>query len=224
MELNPVATNTTSAVERSRTSLAEDFDNFLTLLTAQLTNQDPLDPLDSNEFVAQLVSFTGVEQAINSNANLETLIELMRSGQSVAAVGYLGTTIEAEGDIALLRDGEASYVYSLPRDVAATGLVIINDRGEAVYSGTGETAAGEHTFVWNGRNNNGSPQPEGEYKIRVTARDGQDADVPVTTTISGRVTGVETQGGEFLLIVGGVAVPLERVISVTEGGAPRPPS
>ncbi len=224
MDLNAIAPNTTSAAERSRTTLANDFDNFLTLLTTQLTQQDPLDPLDSNEFVAQLVSFTGVEQAINSNANLETLIGLMRSGQSVAAVGYLGTTIEAEGDTAPLRGGEASYAYSLPRDVAATGIVIVNDRGEAVYSGTGETAAGEHTFVWNGRNANGVPQPDGEYTIRVTARDGQDADVPATTTVSGRVTGVETQGGEFTLIVGGVAVPLNHVISVTEGGAPRPPS
>ena len=89
MEINPVIPAPVSAAERSRTTLAADFDNFLTLLTTQLQHQDPLDPLDSNEFVAQLVSFTGVEQAVKSNANLEALINLFKLSQSASAIEYL---------------------------------------------------------------------------------------------------------------------------------------
>ena len=220
MDIIPIVSAATSAAERSRATLAINFDNFLTLLTTQLSQQDPLDPLDSNEFVAQLVSFTGVEQAINTNANIEKLIDLIKVVQSASAVGYLGTTIEAKGDTAMLADGEATYVYSLPETVATTSIVITNDQGEVVYVGEGETAAGEHSFVWNGRNNAGLPQPDGTYRISLSARDAEDNVVPVTTKISGRVTGVESAEGGLVLVVNGATVPFDHVISVTEGGAP----
>ena len=222
METNPITPVPVSAAERSRTTLADNFDNFLTLLTTQLRNQDPFDPVDSNEFVAQLVSFTGVEQAVKSNANLEALINLFKLSQSASAIDYLGTTVEAKGDTTMLADGTALYLYRLPETAATTSILITDGQGDAVFTGQGETAAGDHVFVWNGRDIEGVAQPDGVYKINLSARAANDAIVPVTTTISGRVTGIETFDGQLALVVNGVTVPFENVVSVIAGDAAPP--
>ncbi len=220
MEVNPIAPAATSGADRALASLADNFDNFLILLTTQLQNQDPLDPLDSNEFVAQLVSFTGVEQAVNTNTNLEALIGLFKLNQTTAAVSYLGTIVEATGDTTTLAGGQATFRYHLPETVASTGILITNDQGQVVYAGIGETAAGDHAFVWDGRDLNGIAQTEGVYKINLSARDMEDKIVPVATTISGRVTGIETLDGGLVLVVNGIGVPFENIVSVVEGDAP----
>ena len=224
MEISPLIPAPASAAERARTTLAVDFDNFLTLLTTQLQHQDPLDPLDSNDFVAQLVSFTGVEQAVRSNANLEALIDLFKLSQSASAIGYLGTTIEAKGDTTMLADGKAVYLYRLPETAASTGIMITNDQGDVVFTGNGGTSAGEHVFAWDGRNNDGVAQPEGVYKISLSARDADGNIVPVTTMISGQVTGIETLESKLVLVVNGITVPFENVVSVIAGVAQQPPS
>lgn len=200
--------------------LSEDFDTFLTLLTTQLSNQDPLDPLDSNEFVSQLVSFSGVEQAINTNTKLDDLIGLMSANQTAAAVGLLGATVDAKGDSATLANGEARYIYELSANAAATTIEIRNDQGQLVYTGSGEVAAGEHNFVWDGRDNNGVAQPDGTYSITVTAKDARGDPVETSTRISGRVTGVDTSSGTPVLTVGGVEVPMDDVVSVRESTPP----
>ncbi|MFQ5785758.1 MAG: flagellar hook assembly protein FlgD [Alphaproteobacteria bacterium] len=220
MNVNPIAAAAVSASQTSRTSLAGDFDTFLTLLTAQLSNQDPLDPLNSNEFVAQLVSFTGVEQAVNTNTNLEKLVDLFTGNQAAAAVGYLGTTVEAKGNAAVLGNGSASFDYSLPENAAATDIVIQNAQGAVVFTGNGEPTAGEHSFVWDGLDDNGVQQPDGTYTITVTARDAAGAPITVETRMQGRVTGVDTLDGELTLIVNGVPVPFSDVISVRESDPP----
>ncbi len=216
MEVNPNLPAATSIVERGRTTLATNFDNFLTLLTTQLKNQDPLDPLDSNEFVAQLVSFTGVEQAINMNSNLELLISLFKVSQTASAVDYLGTTVEAKGDTTALAGGEAIYNYRLPESVTSTGVLITNDQGDIVFSGTGEIFAGDHVFVWDGRDKNGDVQPDGFYKISLSALDADDGIISVATTVSGRVTGIQSLDDGLVLVVNGVNVPFENIVSVVE--------
>ena len=95
-------------------NLAQNFDDFIMLLVAQLKNQDPLDPISTNEFTNQIVQFASVEQAIATNTNLERMIALQRSNQITSAVGYLGKRIEAEGDTTALADGIAEWNYSLP--------------------------------------------------------------------------------------------------------------
>ncbi len=200
--------------------LSEDFDTFLTLLTTQLSNQDPLDPLDSNEFVAQLVSFSGVEQAINTNTKLDDLIGLLSANQTAAAVGLLGTTVDAKGDSATLANGEARYIYGLSANAASTTIEIRNDQGQLVYTGGGEVAAGEYTFVWDGRDNNGVSQPDGVYSITVTAKDARGDPVETSTRITGRVTGVDTSSGKPVLTVNGVEVPMDDVVSVRETTSP----
>ena len=204
----------------SRTRLADDFDNFLILLTAQLANQNPLDPIDSNEFVAQLVSFTGVEQAVNMNTNLEQLIGLFKSGQTMSAVGYLGTTIEASGNTIRLTDGAAPFRYSLPQTASTASFIVSDESGRVVATGAGPTSAGDHEIIWDGSGVNGVTQPDGIYTVTVSARAADDSLIPVATRVSGRVTGVDTVDGNILLTVNGVGVPIEDVVSVVESTPP----
>ena len=91
-------TGASAASSKSLAGFAQNFDSFLTLLTAQLKNQDPLSPLDATQFTTQLVQFTGVEQAIHQNQSLETLISLQKDTGVGSAVGYLGKTVSANGD------------------------------------------------------------------------------------------------------------------------------
>src|SRR3546814_13851877 len=95
----------------SGASLAETFDTFLTLLTTQLQHQDPLNPMDTNEFTSQLVEFTGVEQAISTNQKLDALIGLQADMQLNDAVGYIDKLVGADGIILMLQDGDSTITY-----------------------------------------------------------------------------------------------------------------
>ncbi|MGB1540522.1 MAG: flagellar hook assembly protein FlgD, partial [Rickettsiales bacterium] len=87
-----------SKANQARSKLSGDFDTFLLLLTTQLQNQDPIEPLDTNEFTAQLVQFANVEQAIDTNSNLETMISMQQGTQINNAVNYIGNFVEAKGN------------------------------------------------------------------------------------------------------------------------------
>ena len=200
------------------TKLAENFDTFLTLLTTQLKNQDPLEPTKSDEFVAQLVQFSQVEQAIASNKSLERLLGMQATNQTAAAIGYMGHSIEAEGNVAPLQDGKATYGYALDKKAAGTVIVISDADGKMVYSGPGETEPGKHVFEWDGLDADGQPVPAGRYTIAVNAFDENQDKIEVPTSIFGKVTGVASGEDGALLSLGDVNVPLVDVLSVKQPG------
>lgn len=216
MEINTVSNTAQNGATAARTRLATDFDNFLILLTTQLTNQDPLDPLNSNEFVQQLVSFTGVEQAVNTNLNLENMIDLFKAGQIASAVSYLGTTVETAGNTIRLTDGQAPFSYSLPEAAASSSITVADDSGTVVFSGPGQTTVGEHQLIWDGRDLNGVLQADGIYTLKVSALDNNGGLIPISTRVSGRVTGIETVDNSIMLTINGTQVPIEDVISIRE--------
>jgi flagellar basal-body rod modification protein FlgD len=108
MEVSSIAsTAANSAAEASNAKLAENFDTFLTLLVAQLQNQDPLEPTDTEQFVQQLVQFSQVEQQIDTNTSLERMLEFQTANQAASAINYIGSTVEAIGNIVPLQNGKA---------------------------------------------------------------------------------------------------------------------
>ncbi len=218
MEVTPTNTATTPAPASvpNRATLTGDLESFLLLLVTQLKNQDPLSPLDSNEFAAQLAQFATVEQAIQTNKNLDDLIGISKAGQTAAAVSYLGKTIEAEGDTVPLIDGKAEYGYTLPTKATSVTLAIANDQGRVVFSTTGETATGKHNFVWDGIDNQGIEVAPGIYRLLVGAADSEGDQIPAETRIIGRVDGADTSGDTIKLSLGEVSVPLDKVLSVKE--------
>src|SRR6185295_9321796 len=151
MDLNPVATaSTPSAAAGAQKQLSSNFDTFLTLLTTQLKNQDPLSPMDSNQFTQQLVQFSQVEQQINSNKNLESLIALTKARSATDAVSYLGKTLTLTDGMGALMDGEANWAYSLDNHASSATLYVKNMHGDVVYSAPAETDEGMHSFTWDG--------------------------------------------------------------------------
>ena len=202
--------------------LAENFDNFLMLLVAQLENQDPLDPMDTNEFTSQIVQFASVEQEIASNANLEQLIALQRSNQAAAAVGYLGKRIEAEGNTTALIDGLAEWNYGLPENAESVTLMVVDELGNQVFHTQGPTDLGAHKFVWNGIDDSGNPVADGLYTLSITATGSDGEAIASTMTVVGQVDGVETTGDTVVLFVGPIGIPIEDVISILD--APKNPA
>ncbi len=195
-------------------SLYETFDNFLTLLTEQLKNQDPLSPMESNEFTSQLVEFTGAEQAVLTNTKLDSLISLQNANQLNSIVSYIGKTVTANSLALNLDENGATIKYSLGANAKTTEIKIIDEDGNTVRTLEGQKTAGSHELVWDGKNEAGDDMDLGLYGFLVTARDGEDKAVETTQGIVGEVTGIETDNGQLLLAIGDLVLPLSEVGSI----------
>ncbi len=217
MEITPTsATTQSTASQEARAKLTGDLQSFLTLLTTQLKHQNPLEPMDSTEFTAQLAQFAAVEQSIQTNANLEKLIGLNTANQALTAVGYLGKYVEAKGDAAILINGQASFAYELPSNAEAVAITISNEAGIPVFVAPGEVKAGRHGFTWDGTNQQGVQQPGGKYTITVNAVAAGGASIDVQTYTVGIADGADSSGDTLNLSINGVAVPLSDVVAVRE--------
>lgn len=206
--------NNTSSASQSRVSFGDDFDDFLTLLTTQLQNQDPLEPTDTTEFTNQLVLFAGVEQNIEQNGNLESLIALQTQNQAVGALGYIGQDVEAEGNIFTIEEGETPTLsYELDDTAANAAITISNAAGDVVFVGAVDTEFGEHNFVWDGVGANGASVPAGAYTFQINAVNADQQAVGVKTSTRNRVDGVESGDDGTFLTSGILSIPLDRVFA-----------
>lgn len=210
----------TKVQNKSVFDIGETFDQFLTLLTAQLRYQDPLSPMESTEFTSQLVQFASVEQSIRINDQLETLIEMQRNDDSATALGYIGRTVEVPGNVVTLEGGHAEIAYVLDENAGTTAISILDSAGQLVLAANGETVAGKHHFVWNGTSNTGVQLPDGEYRISVGAVDLTGVPMSPATFVLGRVTSVEIDESGATLMLGALKVPLDKVTAIHE--TPRP--
>ncbi len=204
---------------QAREKLSSDFDAFLTMLTTQLKNQDPLSPMDSTEFTNQLVQFAQVEQQISANANLESLLLYQEAATLASSTNYLDRKVGYEGTGIALQDGTAEFSFRLDTAADKTTITILDTSGKAVRTMVGETAAGTHNLTWDGLNDQGERMPDGAYRLEVTAIDGEKNAVETTTTAVGRVTDVIPNEGEIMLSVGGVLVPIDTVYTVKTSGS-----
>lgn len=183
-------------------TLADNFQTFLTLLTTQLKNQNPLDPLDTNQFTQQLVQFAQVEQQLKSNDQLATLVAVQQSMQTTQALGYVGHVVAIEGKTTTLVNGNAGWSFTATKPASAT-VNITNAAGATVYTGNFSIQTGTQNFVWDGRDNNGNPQGEGEYTIAITATDASGQTTAISTEIQGIVDSVDVSKTPPLLSVNG---------------------
>ncbi len=202
----------------SAVGLANNFSDFLTLLTTQLQNQDPLKPLDATQFTTQLVQFASVEQAIGQNARLDEILRTEGANQAVGAVAFLDSIVEAFGDTTILSGDNVKFAYVLPSDAKTLNITIKNADGDVVRTLTGEFTAGKHEIVWDGKNDQGVLQPDGKYTIAVAASDANDESLNVITSIFGTVSGITVKDGALVLDLGGHTVKIGDVVSVKNAG------
>lgn len=207
------SSGTGSGLATSRQSIASNFDTFLKLLTTQLQNQNPLDPLDTNQFTQQLVSFAGVEQQIRQNEQLESLVKLSKVGHNTTAMSFVGLHVTAEGSTSELRDGLAVWYLSSPSPVQAT-ISVLDENGSTVFTEQKTLTSGTQPYEWNGRTSTGGIAPAGSYKVVVQAKDASGQTVPIGTSFSGIVDQVDVSGDEPLLLVGATLITMDQIRSV----------
>ncbi len=210
------ALNQQANTNNAQTGLAQDFNQFLILLTTQLQNQDPLSPMDTTEFTNQLVAFSGVEQQINTNQKLDSLVSLSLGNAVGNSLGYVGMDISylsSEFNFDGAEPVKLNYAYN--SEPFEAKIRIVNEEGETVYETDAEKGLGNNEFVWDGTTKDGTIAPEGTYEIRVDALDFDGNAVSTTTVVNGRVRGVESQNGLIFLLVGERAVSLGQVLNVS---------
>jgi len=194
--------------------LSGDFSTFLTLLTTQLQNQDPMNPMDSSQFTQQLVMFSQVEQQINTNNNLQTLIALGQANTLSSSAGYLGKSITVTTGDGSLQNSTCTWRYALGADASTSNISITDQNGKVVWTGTGETASGGHDFTWDGKDSAGNQLPDGVYKLSVTAATSDGTPIQSAIAFKGIVDEVNLTGSQPILMIGSMAVPLSQVSAI----------
>jgi flagellar basal-body rod modification protein FlgD len=197
-----------NAVDRK--TLAGNFDTFLKLLTTQLKNQNPLDPLDTNQFTQQLVQFAQVEQQMKQNDQLGTLISINKAAQSTNALAFVGATVVVDGQTAALTKGRAAWSLQVSKPVSAT-VTIRSATGQTVYSGSFTMSAGKQAFAWDGRDAGGVQWPDGNYTISVTGKDASGQTISIPSEIEGVVDSADLTQTPPLLSIGGQTFTLDKI-------------
>jgi flagellar basal-body rod modification protein FlgD len=210
----PAAASTSTTSTDAMSQLSGNFSTFLTLLTAQLKNQDPTSPMDSSQFTQQLVEYSQVEQQIDSNTNLKTLITQGQSQGSAMATSYLGKQVTITNGQAALSGGAANWNYTLGTTAAATALSVSDANGKVVYSGAGETTSGAHAFTWNGKDSNGNQLADGVYSLSATAKALDGSTVTTAVSSSGTVNEIDMTGSAPQLMIGPLSIGLSQIANV----------
>ncbi len=195
-------------------------EDFLLLLVTQLSNQDPLNPMDGQEFAAQLAQFSSLEQLITigdtldqSNAVNGLLAQSMNSG---VAAGLIGKEIEAEGVDLFVSEGKPSEIsFELGEAAASLTVDIKNEAGQVIRTvDLGQRGKGEHAFSWDGKDTDGNEVANGKYSVEIHAADAAGNDVGSRTFMKGIVDKI-TFGPEGILVwVGQTSIALGNVRSV----------
>ena len=213
--VSPNTSTSSLAGATDKQTIAGNFQTFLTLLTTQLKNQNPLDPLDTNQFTAQLVQFAQVEQQLKQNDQLATLISIEKSAQATTALAFVGSTVAVDGTTAALTRGQATWSFNVPKPVSAT-ITIQSANGQTAYSGTFTMNAGTQSFTWDGRDGKGAQWPDGNYTILITGKDASGQTVAIPSEIEGVVDSVDLSKNPPLLSIGDQTFPLDKIKRVAK--------
>jgi len=224
------STTQTAAADDSNSAqaaakLEDDLNRFLTLLVTQLQNQDPLDPLDANEFTSQLVQFASVEQQIYQNTNLEKMLNLQETSQISAMVDFIGNKVEFLGQKQPLENGVAEFSYVLPAGVKEATVNISNADGLNVFFAEAETTQGKHSINWDGIDKNSQQLPDGYYTVVVSAKNASGNLLDVEHLVTGVVSGAGVDDGIGKLFIGnGLTVEQDKILSVRKPESSLPSS
>lgn len=214
--LSASASSATGLNGQSRTELSNNFDTFLKLLTAQLANQDPMDPLDSNKFTEQLVAYSQVEQQIRTNEEIGTLIKETRATAGASAVGYLGKRAVIESDLSTLTADGARWTYSFDKPSERVRLSVRDTTGREVFGADGQAGQGEKSFAWNGLDQRGKPVPAGAYRLVTQAVDANNNSIRAKIATEETIIGVGFNADGLTFRTGSGEKPFAQVRSVRD--------
>jgi flagellar basal-body rod modification protein FlgD len=190
-------------------------DDFLRLLVTQLQHQDPLNPLDPNQFLAQTAQFSQLEQLVNINEALSALVGTSGSSDVAGAAALLGKTVKTAGSSFTFEGASASLPYTLEGGTVPVQIQILDQQGNLVRAINATPGKlGKHVAEWDGKDAAGHAMSGGTYYYRVTATNGSGTRA-VASVASGALTGLEVNGGVVRYRLGSALIRPEDVIDVT---------
>jgi flagellar basal-body rod modification protein FlgD len=206
---------TSSSTTNSLADLSQNYETFLRLLTAQLQNQDPLQPQDTAAFTNQLVQFSQVEQQIASNKKLDEMVAAINNGQPNQALGYIGKTVEIQSNGWSLQDGKAHLTVSTDVPAASSVLEITDSKTNKVVRTIQLTkTAGTQEVDWDGKDSSGNQLADGTYVANVKAKGSDGKAIEAQVLTFGKVTGVDLTATEPYLMLGNLPIKMTNVLSV----------
>lgn len=219
--------NTSSVLDKinnSRTSLANNEQTFLKLLTTQLKNQDPLSPTDTTQMTSQITQMTGVEQQLVTNDLLAALVGMNTGTGLSEGVSMIGKSVTATNDSSTLKDGKATFSWTQAGGSTALTVEVKNAAGKVVRTLTpDDQKSGDHTLTWDGKDDSGVQLDNGGvYTVNVKAKGADGKEIKVTNVkgrTEGVVTAVDNSTGQPKVIVNGEAIPIDNVIGITAAAA-----
>lgn len=209
---------TTSAASSALSTLADNYTTFLTLLTTQLKNQDPSSPMSTDTFTSELAQFAGVEQQVETNTKLSSLISLNEDGQMSSDMSMVGQTATATSSILPLQSGSASLQFSgtsgqtVAISVANSGGTIVKDDIISANSGT-------NTWTWDGKDNSGNQLSDGGYSVAVQTLSTSGSTAAVPFTVSGTITGINKTSSELEAQMGSASIPMSDINNVSSSSS-----
>lgn len=207
--IDTIGATTTNASNTSLSQLGDDYNKFLTLLTAQISNQDPLAPVDSTQFVAQLAQLSQVEQAVQTNSQLETLNTQVSALMNMGGTDLLGREVSITSNVMDLENGSVDSTYVLGAGAVDVSARITDPLGRVVRTleGLSTTAGQQIALDWDGTDDDGTPMLEGAYTVEIVALDTAGAKVANVVSRSATVEDVRFNAGEiFFGLSGGEVV------------------
>lgn len=210
----PQARNTTSPAERgaATTALSSDFETFLKMLTTQMENQDPLNPLQSSDFAVQLATFSGVEQQVRTNDLLSGLAAQLSTSGMAQLASWIGTEVRSDGPV--LFEGEPITLFPTPAQGADAAFLIVKDETGRIVA-QNEIPVSQEPLVWAGVAANGTPFAEGVYSFEVESRAQGEFMANSAVEHYSRVQEVKNEpGGAVLVMSGGVSLKADEILAV----------
>jgi flagellar basal-body rod modification protein FlgD len=194
-------------------SLGSNFNQFLQLLLTQVQNQDPTDPTNTDQFTTELVQFTGVQEQVNANTTLTSLMQLEQGSQVLQASGLAGhlATVHANQIALQNSQGEVNFQGTAGQTIA---IAIVNAAGQPIYDTTLSATSGQNNWVWNGQDNSGNTVPDGAYYVAVQSQTANGGGAAVPYTITGEITGTSSNNGTTQLQLGALNVNLSALQAV----------
>jgi flagellar basal-body rod modification protein FlgD len=210
---------TDTNTDGAKKNLAETYSQFLTLLTTQLKNQDPLDPMDSKDMTNQMIQLSNTEQQIAQTAKMDEILKINQASAVNSALSYIGKEVDYVGGEMLYKGTPVSMKYYLDKASAQTKISVFDQDDKLVWSSDGKIEMGGHAVTWDGKDNDGNPVPNGNYKVEVGAQDADKKAVQTIVIVPSVVTGIETADGQVLLNIGSKKVAIGSVQAVRQATA-----
>ena len=204
-----------NAADKAKSKNELGKDSFLKILMAQLSNQNPLDPMDSREMTAQMAQFSALEQLVNINTKMDKLGG-DKTSSFLDAAQLIGMEIKANTNNIDMTEAKATeFGFTLPANADSMKITIRDPNGIVVRTlERAQTVSGPQKIKWDARDSYGAPVPPGEYSYNVEALGPKGARIPVTTEMKGVVTGIQSERGQPVLMMGNNKVRLADIRGV----------